>query len=152
MGFNFSQSKRRSAVLSGTLEEFAGWTLTILCPRCRHQGVLPVSDLLVLYRGDQKFGSLVKRLHRSTRKRRPFLSPTSSGSEIAWATWKRAQPPRMNRRFSPLEASITAHVPATRARLWAENYGPSRFAPTNWRRCANADRLEGRESLPHGID
>jgi hypothetical protein len=65
MGFNVSQSKRRSAVLSGTLEEFAGWTLTILCPRCRHQRVLQVSDLLVLYRGDQKFGSLVKRLRCS---------------------------------------------------------------------------------------
>lgn len=26
--------------------------------------------------------------------------------------------------FRHLEASITAHVPAVRARLWAENYGP----------------------------
>jgi hypothetical protein len=40
MGFNVSNSKRRSAVLAGTLEEFAGWILTIQCPRCRHQRVL----------------------------------------------------------------------------------------------------------------
>jgi hypothetical protein len=66
MGFNVSNSKRRSAVLAGTLEEFAGWILTIQCPRCRHQRVLPVSDFLVLYRGDQKIGSLVNRLRCST--------------------------------------------------------------------------------------
>ena len=52
--------------MSGTLDEFQGWTLTIECSNCRLQRFQPVADLLLVYRGDAKIDALLSRLRCST--------------------------------------------------------------------------------------
>ena len=52
--------------MSGTLAKFASWALTVRCPKCRRQRVLPVADLLVVCDGDQVIGPLIGKLRCST--------------------------------------------------------------------------------------
>ncbi len=66
MGQTASQRKRHSAVMSGRLSDFAAWTFSISCATCHHQRVLPVSDILVVYRGDILIRNMVTRLRCST--------------------------------------------------------------------------------------
>jgi hypothetical protein len=65
VGFNTSQRKRAAAVLQSNLEDFEGWDFGIQCGKCRHHRLLPVKDLMALYRGDTKIMRPVSRLRCS---------------------------------------------------------------------------------------